>query len=89
VVGGTAGGGTYGGGPFGELGESACAGVMDTAWITGTVHATATPTVTPRLSRSRRVGPTGAVELSSIMCSSPDECPGSPYSAIPERLAIG
>jgi hypothetical protein len=60
------GGGFSGGGcTGGALGESACAGVIETTWTSGTVHAAATPTTAPRLSRSRRLTLAGTAGLSN------------------------
>jgi hypothetical protein len=48
---------TGGGFTGGALGESACAGVIETTWTSGTVHAAVAPTTAPRLSKSRRLRP--------------------------------
>ena len=55
MTGGTTGG--FAGGTTGELGVSACAGVIDTTWINGTVHAAVAPTTAPRFNICRRLRP--------------------------------
>lgn len=59
------------GGCPGELGESAWAGVMDTACTTGTAQTAAADTIAPRLSSWRRLSPVVGRAASSGRISFP------------------